>query len=111
MAPFPCPYLFPNGQRCPGHVVRVEAFHADLSWALGENGEWTFSHSQPRSQYHLFCSEKGNHDGDRRPEQMNVYLSGMSDDLLALVTAHARQHGSEPELPLDEGASLGSRWD
>jgi hypothetical protein len=111
MTPVPCPYVFPNGERCPGHIVRVEAFNADLSWALGEDGAWTFSHSQPRSQYHLFCSERGNHAGGRRPEQMNLYLIGMSDDLSALVTAHAGQHSSEPELPFGESASLGSRWD
>jgi len=102
MNPLPCPYVFPNGERCPGHIVNIEAFNADLSWALGEGGEWTFNHSQPRSQYHLFCSERDNHAGDRRPEQMNCYLSGMPDDLLSLVTTHARQHSSEPELPSGE---------
>jgi hypothetical protein len=110
MTRFPCPYVFPEGQRCPGHILRVKALNADLSWVLGENGEWTFNHSQPRSQYHLYCSERGDHAGDKRPEQMKRYLSGLPEDLLVLVTAHAGQ-STEPELPLGESASPGSRWD
>jgi len=105
MATLPCPYLLPNGQRCPGHIVKIEAFNADLSWTFHESGKWTFNHSQPRSQYRLFCSEKGDHTGDCRPEQMNLYLSGMPDNLLTLATAHARQ-ASEPELPLGDIAPL-----
>jgi hypothetical protein len=110
MTPFPCPYLSPNGQRCPGHIVRVEALNADLSWALRENGDWKLNHSQPRSQYHLYCSERGDHSGDKRPEQMKRYLSRLPDDLMLLVTAHARQ-SNEPELPLGESASPGFLWD
>jgi len=64
MATLPCPYLLPNGQRCPGHIVKIEAFNADLSWSFHESGKWTFNHSQPRSQYRLFCSEKGDHMGN-----------------------------------------------
>ena len=36
---------------------------------------------------------------------MNLYLSGMPDNLLTLATAHARQ-ASEPELPLGDIAPL-----
>ena len=32
MATLPCPYLLPNGQRCPGHILKIEASNADLSW-------------------------------------------------------------------------------
>ena len=28
MTPFPCPYVYPNGQRCPGQIVRIEALNA-----------------------------------------------------------------------------------
>ena len=86
----PCPYVYPKGERCPGHIVRVEAFNADLSWAVDDSGRWTFNHSQPRSHYHLFCSEKGNHAGDRHPEQMKCYLSGIPDDLLTLIASNAQ---------------------
>jgi hypothetical protein len=97
MAPPPCPYVYPNGDKCPGHIVRVEAFNADLSWALDETGNWRFSHSQPRSQYLLFCSEKGNHAEDGRPEQMKCYTTGMPDDLLIVIASSAQQ----PETSLD----------
>ena len=83
MTPFPAPYVFPDSRLCPGHLVKIEAFNADLSWVFGESGGWTFKHSQPRSRYQLFCSERGDHAGDSLPEQMKCYLSGMSDDLLA----------------------------
>jgi hypothetical protein len=48
--------------------------------------------------------------GDKRPEQMKRYLSGLPEDLLVLVTAHVGQ-STEPELPVGESASPGSRWD
>jgi len=99
MSPLPCPYVSPKGERCPGHIVKVEAFNADLSWTFDESGNWTFHHSQPRSQYHLFCSEKGNHADDRRPEQMKCYLSSMPDDLLIVITSSAEPPETVQAVP------------
>ena len=53
MFPLPCPYVSPKGERCPGDIVKVEAFNADLRWTFDESGNWTFNRSQPRSEYHL----------------------------------------------------------
>ena len=103
MTPFPCPYVFPDSRRCPGHLVKIEAFNADLSWVLGESGGWVFNHAQPRSRYQLFCSERSGHAADSLPEQMKCYLSGMPDGLLAVVTALTRGSiPTEPELPVGE---------
>jgi hypothetical protein len=41
----------------------MKAYKADLTWQPGEGGVWHFSRQPPRSHYHLFCSEKGNHAG------------------------------------------------
>ena len=99
MASFPCPYVYPSGSGCGGRVVKVEAFNADLRWSLDESGKSTFSHSQPRSHYHLFCSEKGNHADDRHPEQMMCYTMNMPDDLLVVILSSAEQSEStEPVL-------------
>jgi len=71
----PCPYVYKGGKPCTGHIIRIEGYKADISWALQEVGTWQFSVGQPRSHYHLFCSEKGNHAGFGRTdaESMKTY--------------------------------------
>ena len=62
-----CPFVYANGRACTGHVVRIEAYKADLTWSADAEGAWSFDF-RPRSHYHAFCSEKGNHAGFRRPD-------------------------------------------
>lgn len=62
-----CPFVYANGRACAGHVVRVEAYKADLAWSTDAEGSWSFDF-RPRSHYHVFCSEKGNHAGFRRQD-------------------------------------------
>ena len=61
----PCPFVDANGKTCPGSIVRIEAYKADLSWEQATAGGWEFSIGEPRSHYHLFCSEAGSHAGTR----------------------------------------------
>jgi hypothetical protein len=105
MAHFPCPYVHTNGDQCPGHIVKVEAFNADLRWTFDESGNGTFNHSQPRSQYHLFCSERGNHADDSGTEQMQCYIISMPDELLVVIGACAEQ--PEPNAAPEPGSSQG----
>jgi hypothetical protein len=83
----PCPFVYAKGKRCPGHVVRVEAFKADLSWSLGDGGRWTFHHGEPRSHYHVFCSEKGNHVASSRPDsdQMKFFWQDLPEQIRNIV--------------------------
>jgi hypothetical protein len=53
-----CPFVYADGRACTGHVVRVEAYKADITWSADDEGRWRFGF-QPRSHYHVFCSEKG----------------------------------------------------
>ena len=62
----PCPFVYADGRRCSGYIVRIEGYKADLYWRADAAG-WSFGF-QPRSHYHLFCSEKGNHAGFRRQD-------------------------------------------
>ncbi len=83
--PIPCPFVYANGKQCTGHVVRVEAYKADVTWEPNkETGKWEKWIGQPRSHYHLFCSEKENHAGYARPdsEQMKFYLNQLPKELL-----------------------------
>jgi hypothetical protein len=32
MTTFLCPFVYASGKRCTGHITRVEAYKADLSW-------------------------------------------------------------------------------
>src|SRR6478752_5385055 len=64
----PCPYVDAKGKKCKGHIVRIEAFKADLAWHRSDEGKWTFSVGEPRTHYHLYCSEKGNHAGFNKPD-------------------------------------------
>lgn len=84
-----CPHIYASGKRCTGHIVSVEAYKADLSWTLQDDGSWVFGAGEPRSHYHLFCSEKGNHAGSRRndSEKMKFYLSDLPAELRAVVDA------------------------
>jgi hypothetical protein len=61
--PIACPFMYAKGKRCSGHIVRVAAFKADLEWTQKPDGSWKLSVGEPRSHYHLYCSEKGNHAG------------------------------------------------
>ena len=54
---FPCPFVYANDKPCSGRIVRIEAYKADLSWEAVTDSEWTLSW-EPRSHFHLFCSEK-----------------------------------------------------
>jgi hypothetical protein len=57
----PCPFVYDDGQPCTGHIAKVKAFKAALSWVL-EGGSWRFGVGFPRTHYHLRCSEKGSPD-------------------------------------------------
>jgi hypothetical protein len=85
ITPIPCPFVYANGKHCSGHIVRVEAYKADITWTPnGETGKWEVCAGQPRSHYHLFCSEKDNHAGCRQPDsgQMKFYLNQLPKELL-----------------------------
>jgi hypothetical protein len=75
----PCPFVYANGKVCTGHIVRVEAYKADIAWTPDTEGRWHASINQPGSHYHLFCSEKGNHAGYGRADdsRMKFYLSDL----------------------------------
>jgi hypothetical protein len=83
----PCPFVYAKGKRCTGHVVRIAAFKADLSWSLGVEGVWSFDVGQPRSHYHLYCSEKDNHAGFGREDALKFYYDKLPDELRKVVAA------------------------
>jgi len=78
----PCPFVYSTGRKCKGHVIRVEAYKADLAWDMRDDGSWQFGAGAPRSHYHLFCSEKGNHAGVRAQDGVKLYLDQLPDGLL-----------------------------
>jgi hypothetical protein len=87
-AKVPCPFVYARGKRCTGHIVRVEAYKADLWWDF-KDGRWIFSYGRPRSHFHLFCSEKGNHSGWVGPDndQMKFYGDQLPDELVEAMNA------------------------
>ncbi|MFQ5774172.1 MAG: hypothetical protein ACE5GS_06630 [Kiloniellaceae bacterium] len=87
MKPLPCPFIYKDGRRCPGHIVRIEAYKADLRWSLRDDGAWVFDLAQ-RSHFHLFCSAKGNHAGVRRRDdpQMKFFWNHLPEEVLGLVS-------------------------
>jgi hypothetical protein len=78
----PCPFVYARGKSCTGHIVRVEAYKADLLWTF-KDGRWSFRFSEPRSHFHLFCSEKGNHAGypRRDSDQLKFYWQHLPEEL------------------------------
>jgi hypothetical protein len=95
----PCPFIYANGKKCVGLVVKIEAYKADLSWVRQEDGTWEFDWGNPRSHYHLSCSLKGNHTGYDRPDdpRMKFYFDQLPDDLRAVVAGrlviYTQHHG------------------
>lgn len=84
-----CPYVYKNGKRCTGTIVRVEGFKADLAWQEKEDGTWRFSATEPRSHYHVYCSEKGNHAGYGKEDnpQMKLWYRDLPDEIRAAINA------------------------
>ena len=82
----PCPFVYANGRACPGHVVRIELYKADLTWDADAASRWRFGFRQ-RSHYHLFCSEKGNHAGVRRrdPTAMKFWLDQLPGPIRRII--------------------------
>ena len=85
----PCPFVYAKGKKCTGHVVRVEAFKADIAWRLGDDDEWHFGVGQPRSHYHVFCSEKDNHADIRSQDdsQLKFYYEHLPEQLKKIVSS------------------------
>ena len=83
--PIPCPFVYSTGKRCTGHVAKVEAYKADLEWSFDTGNGWTFSAGEPRSHYHVFCSEKGNHAGVMREDALKLYYSQLPDALKQVI--------------------------
>jgi hypothetical protein len=60
MARVACTHIRASGRRCRGHIIRVEAAKADLSWRRRADGTaWSFDVGQPKS-FRLHCS--GSHE-------------------------------------------------
>lgn len=81
----PCPYVYARGRKCKGHIVRIEAFKADLAWVRMKDGVWAFDVGQPRSHYHLYCSEKDNHAGFGREDALKYYYQNLPEQLRKVV--------------------------
>jgi hypothetical protein len=81
----PCPFTYANGKRCSGHIVRIAAFKADVEWSQKPDGQWEISVGDPRSHYHLYCSEKNSHAGAGRDDALKYYLSQLPEALRKVV--------------------------
>jgi hypothetical protein len=93
----PCPFVYANGSLCSGRIIRVEAYKADVVWEEGKSGAWLVS-AGPRSHYHLFCSEKGNHAGSRRSDspQMKFYWRQLPRQIQDLIEGMQAQPKDQP---------------
>ena len=88
MSKIPCLCVDANGRRCTGHVVRIEAFKAEiLDWTRRPDGSWKFNAHNPRLDYHIYCSEKGIHTGTGRQDAaaLKFYASELPKELLAFM--------------------------
>ena len=105
--PEPCPFVDAKGKKCKGHIVRIEAFKADLAWHRSDEGKWTFSVGEPRTHYHLYCSEKGNHAGFNKPdsEKMKFYYRDLPPTLQKVITTPDQASDQMPDPDLDKDLS------
>ena len=91
-AKIPCPFVTMGGKPCKGHIVKIEAYKVDLEWSAQGDGSWRFGWVEPRSRYHLFCSEKGNHVDSLRADnnQMKFYYQNLPDGAQKVIAASER---------------------
>jgi predicted secreted Zn-dependent protease len=82
----PCPFVYAKGKRCPGHVSAIEAFKADISWVF-RDGKWGFNVGQPRSHYHVYCSEKGSHARPGSEDALKFYWNELTAEIKAVLAA------------------------
>jgi hypothetical protein len=82
----PCPYVYAKGKKCTGHIVRIEAFKADIAWHRADDGKWSLAVGEPRSHFHLYCSEKDNHAGHGKPDAMKFYYQDLPPTLKKVIT-------------------------
>jgi hypothetical protein len=80
----PCPYVYARGRKCTGYVVKVAAFNADIEWRFND-GEWKFSAGCPKSHYHVYCSEKGNHAGAIGDDALKFYFQNLPEQIAAVI--------------------------
>ena len=106
-APVPCPFVYADGRHCEGHVVRVEVYKADDAWAFDESKGWSFEFF-PRSHFHVFCSEKGNHSGNRRRDdaRLKFYFDDLPEPLQHLILGTAPQQQSSHS----QSRLLSTKW-
>src|SRR5258708_31126382 len=92
----PCPFVYAKGRKCTGHIWRIEVFKVDISWSRADDGKWSFAVGEPRSHYHLYCSEKGNHAGYGREDAVKSYYPDLPPTMRNVVT---RSHPREVKKP------------
>ena len=90
MATIPCPFVDTDDRRCHGHIVRIEAYNADLHWEQGASDGWDFEFA-PSSAFHLFCSEMGNHEGSDPDGSAQLILD--ADELGSALSSVLAQTG------------------
>lgn len=83
----PRPFVYSSGKQCAGHIIRVEAYKADISWRSQEDGTWKFDWERPRSHFHLFCSLKNNHAGLKGPDALRYFFKQLPKDLQAIINS------------------------
>lgn len=60
-----CPFVYANGKRCKGKIVRVKVWHCTVEWDVVDDEVII----DPGTHVHLYCSEKGDHAGwARKPK-------------------------------------------
>ncbi|MGD2145433.1 MAG: hypothetical protein PVH41_01925 [Anaerolineae bacterium] len=93
----PCPFVYADGKRCTGEIKRIEVYKADITWSRRPDGAWELEWD-PRSHYHLFCSEKGTHSGwaKRDDSRMKFYLSELPAAVRAVLAACSEPMVVEP---------------
>jgi hypothetical protein len=71
----PCPYVYAKYEFKPLKPISHR----------GDDEKWSFEAGQPRSHYHLYCSEKDNHAGYAWPDAMKYYCQDLPPSLQKVI--------------------------
>lgn len=84
---FDCPFVYANGKRCPGKIIRVERYKVNAVWTPDENGNWSLG-LYGGTHFHLFCSLKENHAGYKKNDdpRMKCWESDLPPAVQEMLT-------------------------
>lgn len=86
MKQIPCPFVYADGHKCKGHIVRIERYHTTVEWDWNPTTQtYELGVLDGGSHFHLFCGAMGDHAGAVGKSRLKYWPNELPDDIRAIV--------------------------